>query len=178
MTIYSINTYQIYLHCLFMSCYTTLYTAAVALPQAVKSSGIKKAFKLSLDTTSTSATVNTSGNNIGNNIQNIKDTTTSSLQGIAGVDILSGDSTPVSNNSVAAAGISITSDTTTATVDTAIQVGTAVGNGATEYNVHVQQFTRPSELELEKYLALNGMKTATGSTGTYVLDYNIAINDA
>jgi hypothetical protein len=144
------------------------HIGAVVPPQAVKSSGIKKAFKLSLDTTATSTTVNTAGSNIGNNTLNIKDTTTPSTQGIAGVDILNGDSTSVSNNSVAAAGISTTSNTTTATIGT---IGIATGNGATEYNV--QQFTRPPELELEKYLALNSMKTATGSTGTYVMDYKL-----
>eukprot|EP00953_Heterococcus_sp_UTEX-ZZ885_P005919 3667-Heterococcus_DN1.PRE.1 len=144
-------------------------TGAFVLPQVTKAGGIRKSFNLSLDTTASSTTVNTAGSNISNT-ENIKDNTTSlSLQGIAGVDMLNVNSTLGSNNSAVAAGITTT--------------GTTVSNAGVnaEYS-DVQQFdgvmptpesfqyVRPSELELDKYV--NSTKTTTESTGTYILHLN------
>jgi hypothetical protein len=142
---------------------------AFVLPQPDKAGSIRKAFNLSLDTTATNTIVNTAGGNIGNT-PNIKGNTTSSSQGITGVDMLHGDSTLVSNNSAAAAGITTTADT-------------AAGTAGTEYSDVQQfdgmpasasfQFVRPPELELEKYMALNSTKMTLESTGTYILIYVI-----
>jgi hypothetical protein len=144
------------------------YIGAFVLPEVNKAGGIRKPFKLSLDTAATRTTISTASSNIGNT-QNIKGNTTSSFssQGIAGVDMLHGDSTLFTNNSAVAAGITTT--------------GTAASNARAEYS-SVQQFdgvmptsasfqyVRPPELELDKYV--NSTKTTTESTGTYILHLN------
>jgi hypothetical protein len=142
--------------------------AFVLPPQVSKAAGIKRSFNLNLDTTATSTTVNTAGSNIGNT-QNIKDNTTSSSQGIAAVDMLNVAPTVVSNNTVEAAGLTTTG----------VSTGTSTSNAGAEYSDVQQstgvmpaaasfQFVRPPELELEKYLALNGTKMTTDSTGKYI----------
>jgi hypothetical protein len=151
-----------------LSCNTMDCVGACVLPQVTKAGGIRKSFNLSLDTTANSTTTNTASSNVGNT-PNIKDnTTSSSSQGIAGVDLISTDSTLANSNTAIAAGITTTADT-------------AAGTAGTEYS-DVQQFdgvmptsesfqyVRPPELELDKYV--NNTKTTTESTGTYILHNN------
>jgi hypothetical protein len=146
------------------------YIGAFVLPEVNKAGGTRKPFKLSLDTAATSTTINSAGGNIGNT-PTIKDnTTSSSSQGIAGVDLISTDSTLANSNTAIAAGITTTADT-------------AAGTAGTEYG-DVQHFdgmpasasfhfVRPPELELEKYMALNSTKMTLESNGKCIFITNV-----